>query len=104
MFVHPQFTLSSVHVFLSLILVNVCVHCDDSDGLHLTPRGNRVVFEELVNVLNCRPYLTADELPMDFPPFSEIDWKNPPSIFQAKECNTAHVLVLILSSFPDDSE
>ncbi|CAK9222476.1 unnamed protein product [Sphagnum troendelagicum] len=56
-----------------------------SDGLHLTPRGNRVVFEELVNVLNCRPYLTADELPMDFPPFSEIDWKNPSSIFQAKE-------------------
>jgi hypothetical protein len=70
-----------------------------SDGLHLTPRGNRVVFEELVNVLNCRPYLTADELPMDFPPFSEIDWKNPPSIFQAKECNTAHVLVLIFLVF-----
>ncbi|KAH9546861.1 hypothetical protein CY35_11G003700 [Sphagnum magellanicum] len=47
-----------------------------SDGLHLTPGGNRIFFDELVNVLNGISFLKADKLPIDFPPFTDIDSKN----------------------------
>jgi lysophospholipase L1-like esterase len=47
-----------------------------SDGLHLTPGGNRIFFDELVNVLNGISFLRADKLPLDFPPFTDIDSKN----------------------------
>lgn len=54
-----------------------------SDGLHLTPEGNGVVFQEVVRVFN-EAWLNAEEMPLDFPHHSEIDWKNPEKSFQQK--------------------
>ncbi|XWS60739.1 hypothetical protein CRYUN_Cryun07bG0061600 [Craigia yunnanensis] len=54
-----------------------------SDGLHLTPEGNAVVFQELVRVFS-EAGLTAAEMPFDFPHHSEIDGKNPEKAFQQK--------------------
>ncbi|KAH8960365.1 hypothetical protein BDL97_06G128300 [Sphagnum fallax] len=59
-----------------------------SDGLHLSVGGNRIVFNELVNVLNDILFLRADKLPMDFPPFGDIDPKNPGVAFQSWENNS----------------
>ncbi|XVF12075.1 hypothetical protein REPUB_Repub08aG0083300 [Reevesia pubescens] len=53
------------------------------DGLHLTPEGNAVVFQEVVRVLN-EAWLSAAEMPYDFPHHSEIDGKNPEKAFQQK--------------------
>ncbi|XP_035550091.1 GDSL esterase/lipase At5g62930-like isoform X1 [Juglans regia] len=52
-----------------------------SDGLHLTPEGNAVVHEEVVKVFN-QLWLSAAEMPDDFPSHSEIDGKNPEKAFQ----------------------
>ncbi|CAL0330134.1 unnamed protein product [Lupinus luteus] len=52
-----------------------------SDGLHLTPEGNAVVFEELIKVFN-EAGLSADEMPWDLPHHSQIDEKNPETAFQ----------------------
>ncbi|CAK9230860.1 unnamed protein product [Sphagnum troendelagicum] len=57
------------------------------DGLHLSVGGNRIVFNELVNVLNDILFLRADKLPMDFPPFGDIDPKDPGVAFQSWENN-----------------
>jgi lysophospholipase L1-like esterase len=57
------------------------------DGLHLTAGGNRIVFDELVNVLNGISFLRADKLPMDFPSFADIDPKNPGVAFQTWKNN-----------------
>ncbi|KAI4336152.1 hypothetical protein L6164_014717 [Bauhinia variegata] len=54
-----------------------------SDGLHLTPEGNAVVYQEVIKVFN-ESWLCADELPYDFPHHSEIDGKNPEKAFQLK--------------------
>ncbi|XVF50324.1 hypothetical protein PTKIN_Ptkin04bG0087600 [Pterospermum kingtungense] len=54
-----------------------------SDGLHLTPEGNEVVFQEVVRVFN-EAWLNAADMPFDFPHHSEIDWKNPEKSFQQK--------------------
>ncbi|XWS50949.1 hypothetical protein CRYUN_Cryun12cG0135000 [Craigia yunnanensis] len=51
-----------------------------SDGLHLTAEGNAVVFQEVVSVFN-EAWLSAAEMPYDFPPHSEIDGKNPEKAF-----------------------
>ncbi|KAH9546864.1 hypothetical protein CY35_11G004000 [Sphagnum magellanicum] len=58
-----------------------------SDGLHLTAGGNRIVFDELVNVLNGISFLRADKLPIDFPSFADIDAKNPGVAFQTWKNN-----------------
>ncbi|KAJ8753557.1 hypothetical protein K2173_022798 [Erythroxylum novogranatense] len=52
-----------------------------SDGLHLTPEGNAVVWEEVVKVFN-EAWLSAEAMPYDFPHHSEIDGKNPEKAFQ----------------------
>ncbi|CAK9275446.1 unnamed protein product [Sphagnum jensenii] len=66
------------------------------DGLHLSVGGNRIVFNELVNVLNDILFLRADKLPMDFPPFGDIDPKNPGVAFQSWENNSNLAKVNIL--------
>ncbi|XP_059657891.1 GDSL esterase/lipase At5g62930 [Cornus florida] len=55
-----------------------------SDGLHLTPEGNAVVHQEVVRVFS-EAWLSASEMPYDFPHHSEIDGKNPEKAFQ-KQC------------------
>jgi hypothetical protein len=75
--------------------MDLCVLCDDdSDGLHLSVGGNRIVVDELVNVLNDILFLRADKLPMDFPPFGDIDPKNPGVAFQSWKNNANPVCFL----------
>ncbi|KAK7330496.1 hypothetical protein VNO77_24691 [Canavalia gladiata] len=57
-----------------------------SDGLHLTPEGNDVVYQEVIKVLN-EAGLSADKMPFDFPHHSKIDHKNPESAFQQSICH-----------------
>ena len=52
-----------------------------SDGLHLTPTGNRVVFEELVAKLR-ENIMSLEKLPVDLPLISEIDTKDPLKAFE----------------------
>ncbi|KAJ7945858.1 GDSL esterase/lipase [Quillaja saponaria] len=54
-----------------------------SDGLHLTPEGNAVVYQEVLKVFN-EAWLSAAEMPYDFPHHSEIDGKNPERAFQQR--------------------
>lgn len=54
-----------------------------SDGLHLTPEGNAIVYQEVTRVFN-EAWLSANEMPYDFPHHSQIDYKNPESAFQQK--------------------
>ncbi|KAK4749662.1 hypothetical protein SAY87_027111 [Trapa incisa] len=54
-----------------------------SDGLHLTPKGNGVVYQEVIRVFN-GAWLSAEEMPLDFPHHSKIDPKNPEKAFQQK--------------------
>lgn len=54
-----------------------------SDGLHLTPEGNAVVHEEVVRVFS-EAWLSAADMPYDFPHHSEIDGKNPEKAFLQK--------------------
>lgn len=52
-----------------------------SDGLHLSPIGNKVVFEEVVTKL--REYnLSLEKLTVDLPLFAEIDPNNPLQAFE----------------------
>ncbi|XP_020099647.1 GDSL esterase/lipase At5g45920 isoform X2 [Ananas comosus] len=46
------------------------------DGLHFTPRGNRVLFEEVVQALK-GVGLSLESLPVDLPLFSDVDPKDP---------------------------
>ncbi|KAG8378871.1 hypothetical protein BUALT_Bualt07G0029700 [Buddleja alternifolia] len=48
------------------------------DGLHLTPEGNEVVFQEVNKVFDEAGF---SDLPFDFPPHSEIDGENPEKAF-----------------------
>ncbi|CAL1405216.1 unnamed protein product [Linum trigynum] len=52
-----------------------------SDGLHLTPEGNAVVFEEVVKVFS-EAWLSPAEMPLDFPHHSQIEGENPEKAFQ----------------------
>ncbi|KAL9239604.1 hypothetical protein vseg_013913 [Gypsophila vaccaria] len=54
-----------------------------SDGLHLTPEGNAVVYNEVVEVFN-NAGLTASTMPYDFPHHSKIDPKNPENAFKVQ--------------------
>ncbi|KAL1371612.1 hypothetical protein HN51_001845 [Arachis hypogaea] len=54
-----------------------------SDGLHLTPDGNAIVYQEVIKIFN-KAGLSADNMPLDFPHHSEIDAKNPEGAFQQK--------------------
>lgn len=58
------------------------------DGLHLTPDGNAVVFQEVIKVFN-EAGLSADKMPLDFPHHSKIDDKNPGSSFQQNVCDAS---------------
>lgn len=58
------------------------------DGLHLTPDGNAVVFQEVIKVFN-EAGLSADKMPYDFPHHSKIDDKNPGSSFQQNVCDAS---------------
>ncbi|XP_011071876.1 GDSL esterase/lipase At5g62930 isoform X2 [Sesamum indicum] len=49
-----------------------------SDGLHLTPEGNAVVFSEVVKIFDEAGF---SDLPYDFPPNSEIDAEHPEKAF-----------------------
>lgn len=51
-----------------------------SDGLHLTQEGNAVVHQEVVRVFS-EAWLSAPDMPYDFPHHSEIDGKNPAKAF-----------------------
>ncbi|XP_073145342.1 GDSL esterase/lipase At5g62930 [Henckelia pumila] len=57
-----------------------------SDGLHLTPEGNSIVFQEVNKVLDEAGF---SALSYDFPPHTEIDGKNPEKTFltNAMGCN-----------------
>ncbi|KAK3035337.1 hypothetical protein RJ639_034045 [Escallonia herrerae] len=52
-----------------------------SDGLHLTAEGNAVVYREVLKNFN-DAWLSAPEMPYDFPHHSVIDEKNPEKAFQ----------------------
>ncbi|XP_078431737.1 SGNH hydrolase-type esterase superfamily protein [Wolffia australiana] len=52
-----------------------------SDGLHLTPEGNKIVFESIIEVLR-RHGLSPDTLATDLPLFSEIDPRDPLRSFE----------------------
>lgn len=52
-----------------------------SDGLHLTPEGNAIVHQEVVRVFR-EEWLSAEEMPFDFPHHSQIDGNNPEKAFQ----------------------
>lgn len=51
------------------------------DGLHLTPRGNRLVFEEVVAKLRDEG-LSLERLPVDLPLIADIDPNDPLKSFQ----------------------
>ncbi|KAL6639329.1 hypothetical protein ACP70R_023059 [Stipagrostis hirtigluma subsp. patula] len=52
-----------------------------SDGLHLTPEGNAVVYREVVQTLR-NSGLKAEDMPFDFPHHSKIDANCPEKAFQ----------------------
>ncbi|XP_060170485.1 GDSL esterase/lipase At5g62930 isoform X2 [Lycium barbarum] len=52
-----------------------------SDGLHLTPEGNAIVYQEVVKVLN-ETSLSATKMSSDVPHHSEIDGQNPEKAFK----------------------
>ncbi|KAF8112571.1 hypothetical protein N665_0063s0057 [Sinapis alba] len=54
-----------------------------SDGLHLTPEGNKVVYEEVSRVFR-EAWLSPEEMPFDFPHHSQIDGDNPSKAFQER--------------------
>ncbi|XP_062230227.1 GDSL esterase/lipase At5g45920-like [Phragmites australis] len=56
------------------------------DGLHLTPRGNRVLFEEVVFALKDAD-LSLEALPADLPLFGDIDPDNPGKSFEEGEAS-----------------
>ncbi|TVU12482.1 hypothetical protein EJB05_46132, partial [Eragrostis curvula] len=51
------------------------------DGLHLTPSGNRVLFEEVMFALK-DANLGLEALPADLPLFGDIDPENPSKAFE----------------------
>ncbi|KAF5188701.1 GDSL esterase/lipase [Thalictrum thalictroides] len=51
------------------------------DGLHLTAKGNKIVFEEVVEKLK-KEGLSVETLPVDLPLFSDIDPQNPLKAFR----------------------
>ncbi|XP_050220936.1 GDSL esterase/lipase At5g62930 [Mercurialis annua] len=57
------------------------------DGLHLTSEGNAVVSREVIRVFS-EAWVSAAEMPFDFPHHSEIDGKNPEKAFQ-QQCPIA---------------
>ncbi|KAL8140027.1 hypothetical protein V2J09_006048 [Rumex salicifolius] len=52
-----------------------------SDGLHLTPEGNTVVYEAVVRVFR-QAGLSSEDMPYDLPHHSHIDQNNPERAFQ----------------------
>ncbi|GMN45898.1 hypothetical protein TIFTF001_015094 [Ficus carica] len=54
-----------------------------SDGLHLTPKGNAVVHQEVVRVSSVA-WFSAAEMPYNFPHHSQIDWTNPAKAFRER--------------------
>lgn len=50
--------------------------CNCRDGLHLTPDGNKIVFENLVEILRHRG-VSPEVLPADLPLLSQIDPGDP---------------------------
>eukprot|EP01018_Ginkgo_biloba_P001151 Gb_05171 [translate_table: standard] len=62
-----------------------------SDGLHLTPAGNTVVFEELLKILSAKG-LSIENMPNDFPEYSEINAKEPQKAFQGIKLNTTRTI------------
>lgn len=55
--------------------------CFLRDGLHLTPRGNRVLFEEVVFALK-DANLSLEALPADLPLFGDMDPDDPAKSFE----------------------
>lgn len=66
---------------LIIMLLAPCCLAVSSDGLHLTPQGNGVVFEQVSRVFR-EAWLTPEEMPFDFPHHSQIDAQNPSKAFQ----------------------
>ncbi|KAL6606167.1 hypothetical protein ACP70R_041820 [Stipagrostis hirtigluma subsp. patula] len=54
------------------------------DGLHLTPRGNRVVFEEVVFALR-DANLSLEAIPADLPLFGDMDPSDPAKAFDFED-------------------
>ncbi|CAN1347741.1 GDSL esterase/lipase At5g62930 [Linum perenne] len=52
-----------------------------TDGLHLTPEGNAVVFQEVRKAFT-EAWLSPGDMPFDFPHHSHIDGKNPEQAFE----------------------
>lgn len=65
--------------YTSVLTVNLLIWC--SDGLHLTPEGNAIVYQEVIKVFN-ETSLSATEMPSDAPHHSKIDGQNPEKAFQ----------------------
>jgi lysophospholipase L1-like esterase len=55
-----------------------------NDGLHFTPEGNQHVYNAVLTTINnTYPSLKVEEMPMQFPHFSEIDFSNPAASFKS---------------------
>jgi hypothetical protein len=53
-----------------------------SDGLHFTPTGNKILFDEVVQTLASIGF-SNERLPYDLPLYPEIDPKDPMKAFGA---------------------
>ncbi|KAK3159747.1 hypothetical protein QOZ80_1BG0050530 [Eleusine coracana subsp. coracana] len=54
--------------------------CALSDGLHFTPAGNKILFDEVVKTLSSIGF-SSERLPSDLPLFHDIDTKDPMKAF-----------------------
>jgi hypothetical protein len=67
--------------------IHYCIHFDSqlfsspSDGLHLTPEGNSLVHQEVVQSLRGAG-LKSEDMAHDFPHHSKIDGNFPEKAFQ----------------------
>jgi hypothetical protein len=53
------------------------------DGLHMSPTGNRWIFDEVMKVINKDyPSVTPGQLPLHFPAYDHINVQQPGSTFK----------------------
>jgi hypothetical protein len=70
-----------VPAILPKIILNYFIH--NRDGLHLSPSGNEVVFNAVMDVIKAKlPQLDPERLPLDFPIHRDVDSDDPVPYFR----------------------